>query len=90
MHAYVGVYRNSTTRGGAYFVEPASSTVGDGFEVRFDSASSEIIHGSADLATAYTINGTRTAGVTAKMLSYKLTITKKADIRVRIRRKNGS
>lgn len=47
VHAYVGVYRNGAARGGTNFVEPASSTVGDGFEVRFDSASIRATYGSA-------------------------------------------
>ncbi|MEW5251589.1 hypothetical protein [Microbulbifer discodermiae] len=91
VHAYVGIYRNGSARGGANYVEPVSSTVGDGFEVRFDSSSSQLTYGNCDLATVYTINGSRTIGVTAHQSQiHKPTITKLSDVRVRIRKKNGS
>lgn len=88
--ATVAVYRNGTATGGGYFVTPASSTVGDKFEVRFDSSSTYTLTGSS-LATVYQVNTGRGVTITAhQSQAYKPTISKSAAVRVRIRRIGGS
>ncbi|MEW5251051.1 SprB repeat-containing protein [Microbulbifer discodermiae] len=87
--ATVFVNRNGTASGTGYWIAPASSTVGDLFDVYFNITLGTVSSGSPT-TTPLTINTQRWQSVTASQSRPdKPGLSKVADVRVRIRKKSG-
>lgn len=89
--ATVAVYRAGNASGGANWVTPVSSTVGDLFQVRFDYVSGSTLYTGSAMATDHTINTGRSVSISAQQSqAYKPTITRTVTVQVRIKRIGGS